>query len=119
VDVTPPTVRLSASSPQKLGSSVRVRVTCSNEACRATAGGSVRVPRIGARPSKLYRLTKVTVAIRRAAAATLAPKLPSAAQVAITHALRAHRSVSVQLSVTAADAAQNKRTLTRRVRLKL
>jgi hypothetical protein len=112
-------VRLTASTPQKLGTAVRIRVSCPAEACRATAAGSVRVPRIGARPSRLYRLTKVTVAIPRAGAATLRPKLSLTARTAIRGALRRRRAVYVQLSVTAVDAAQNKRTLTRRVRLKL
>jgi len=118
-DDTAPTARLSGSTSQRLGKTVRVGVRCSDEACRATATGSVQVPRIGAAKSRRFTLTKAVRGIGKGPTATLAPKLSYPARVAIRRALRRHRRITVRLRVKVADAANNARTLTRQVKLRL
>ena len=118
MDHTPPSAKLSGRRVQKLGKSVRVRVLCRNEACRAIAGGSVRVPRPGAR-AKRYRLKKAKASIAKGHKVTLRPKLSRRARKAIKRALLQRRRVVVRLKVTVTDKVSNKRTLGRRVRLKL
>ena len=112
-------MKLAVSATQKLGPSVRIGVSCPVEPCRATLSGSVRVSKIGPRPSRLFRLTKATAAINRGATVTLQAKLSSTARNAIKRALRKRRQVVVQLTITAVDAAQNKATVARRITLKL
>jgi hypothetical protein len=104
---------------QRLGRSVSIRVSCTSEPCRATAVGSVRVPRIGAARSKLFRLVRASAAIAQGRTVTLRPKLSRAARTAIRRALRRGRRIVVTLDVSAVDTAGNRRTLTRRVRLRL
>ena len=119
VDVTPPAVSLSARTPQRLAGSVSIRVSCTSEPCRASAAGSVRVPRIGAARTRLFRLARASAAIAQGRTVTLRPKLSRAARTAIRRALRRGRRIVVTLNVSAVDAAANRRTLTRRVRLRL
>ena len=119
VDVTPPAVSLSARAVQRLGAGVSLRVSCTSEPCRATAAGSVRVPRIGTAPAKLHRLGRASASIAQGRTVTLRPTLSRAARTAIRRALRRGRRIVVTLNVTAVDAAGNRRTLTRRVRLRL
>ncbi len=118
-DRTPPAFTLSARGSQKLGRSVYMRVSCPIEACRATARGTVRVPRIGRAPAKRYSLKAATAAIPKGGKTTLRPKLFRAAHRASRRALRAGRRVYVKLRVTVADQAGNKTSRQRRVRLRL
>lgn len=118
-DHAPPAAKLGGRKLQKLGRSVRVRVLCRNESCRATAAGTVRVPQVGSARTKRYRLKKATAYIAKGRKPTLRPRLSKAARRAIKRALRARRRIIVKLRVTVVDKAGNKRTLGRRVRLKL
>ena len=93
-------------------------VSCPDEPCRATGGGTVRVPNVRAAAAKLYRLKSATAVIAKGGKATLRPKLPRAARRAIKRTLRRGRRVIVKLSVTIIDAAGNKRTLARRITLR-
>ena len=118
IDDTAPAAALSASRSQKVGKTLRVSVSCPNEACRADAGGTVRVPKIGAASARLFKLAKVTTAIAPGERGSLRPRLSYAARVAIGRALRRGRRVTASLKVTLADAAGNKKTLVRQVRLR-
>lgn len=117
-DVTAPAVALSGSRSQMLGHTVRVGVSCADEALHAQAGGTVLVPRVGTTKAKLYKLEKVTAAVAQGGAAKLGPSLSSAARRAIGGALRRGRRITVRLKVTVADGAGNSRTLSRRVKLR-
>jgi len=118
LDTTPPAARLGGSTSQKLGARVSVSVFCPDEACLVTAGGSVRVPRVGAVKAKLYKLGKVSGVIARGATSALRPQLSSAARRAIRRALAHHHRITVKLEIVVADAAQNTMTLTRQVKLR-
>ena len=118
IDDTAPAAALSASRSQKVGKTLRVSVSCPNEACRADAGGTVRVPKIGAASARLFKLAKVTTAIAPGERGSLRPRLSYAARVAIGRALRRGRRVTASLKITLADAAGNKKTLARQVRLR-
>jgi hypothetical protein len=118
-DVTPPAFKLSGATIQKLGSSVKVSVTCSSEACTASAQATIRVPATRGHKAKTYKLaaTKgVSVVKGRVVALTL--KLASATRSAILRALKAHKHVSASVAVTLKDRAGNSVTGRRTVRLK-
>jgi subtilisin family serine protease len=119
IDGTAPAAALSGSKTQTLGRNVRVRVSCPDEACVVTAGGTVRVPTIGAMNAKAYKLKKTATAVTKGGKAMLAATLPSAAQAAIKRALRRGLRITVKLEITTADAAGNSTTLARQVKLKL
>ena len=75
---------------------------------------------IGKAPAaKLYKLKKATAVIVKGGRVTVRPKLPAAARKAIKRSLRRGRRITVRLRVIVADAAGNKRTLARQVRLRL
>ncbi len=114
-----PAATLSGSKLQRLGKVVGVRVSCPAEPCRATAGGTVRVPRIGATRARNYRLKASTAAIPNGKKSLLRPQLSRAARTAIGRALGNRRRIVVSLRVTVVDKAGNRKTLGRRVRLKL
>jgi hypothetical protein len=97
---------------------VFVRVACRDEPCRASATGTIRVPRIGRAEARTYRPTALAVVIGRAATATLRLKLSPGIRSAIRRALRSRRRVSAALSVRVVDSAGNARRLHRTVALK-
>ncbi len=68
VERTPPALTLGGRRSQKLRATVRVRVSCPVGACRATAGGTVRVPLIGFRRVKSFKLKSASGAIPRGGA---------------------------------------------------
>ena len=118
-DVAAPSARLSGSTSQKLGRSVFVVVRCSSEDCTASASATVRVPKIGATKAKTYKLGTAKRSIVQGAQQRLVLRVSTATGRAVRRALKARKSVIVKLRITVADAAGNKRTLTRQVRLKL
>jgi hypothetical protein len=118
VDRSAPAARLSGATRQRLGGTVAVTIACPDEACRATSTATVRVPRVGRTKTKTYRLAGRTTLLARGGHVTVRLTLSQTARRAIARALRAHRPVAVALTVLAADAAGNRRRLTRHVTLR-
>ncbi len=118
-DRTPPVLTLGGRRTQTLRATVPVRVSCPVEACRATAGGTVRVPLIGFGRVKRFKLKSASGRIPRGGSATLRPRLSRAARRAIRRALRRGRRIRVKLKVVATDKSGIKTTRARRVRLRL
>ena len=79
----------------------------------------MRLPKIGVTRAKKYKLLTARRSIRQGAQERLVLRVSTATGRAIRRALRARKRVIVNLRITVADAAGNKRTLTRQVRLKL
>jgi beta-glucanase (GH16 family) len=119
VDTAAPSARLLGSASQRVGPSVGVTISCPDESCRATAGGTVRVPQRGGRSATSYAPRAVTTAIAGGARATVRLRLHTRARAAIRRALRAGRRVALRVRVDVADGAGNSRPLTRRVALRL
>jgi hypothetical protein len=113
LDTTAPTATLSGNTSQKVGGSVAVNVSCPDEACTAVAGGTVNVP--GA--AKVYTLKRATARILKGGRATLKLKVSRKAQTAIKNALRNKKKVKAKITVTVTDAAGNKTTKTRTIKL--
>ncbi|HVF77100.1 MAG TPA: phytase [Solirubrobacteraceae bacterium] len=116
-DTTAPAASLTGST-QRLGMNVVLGISCTDEACRATAAGTIRVPKAGNAKAKTYKLTARTTAIGRGMKATVRLSLSGSARAAIRRALRSGARVVVSLRVSVADGAGNSRTLTRRIRLR-
>jgi hypothetical protein len=96
---------------------VRVTLSCPDEACRATAAGAVRVPRLGRASARTYASGTVATAVPKGANASLRLTLSRGARAGITRALRAGRRVVMKVAADVADGAANRRSLTRRVSL--
>lgn len=92
-------------------------MTCTDEGCRATTSGTVRVPKLGTRKARTYKLKPITSTIARGKKATVKLRLPAGAQAAIRRALAARKRIVVAIRVTVADPARNSRTLNRQVQL--
>jgi beta-glucanase (GH16 family) len=118
VDRTAPIARLFAARTQKLRQSVVVTVTCPDEPCRATATGTVRVPRIAHARAATYRSRTTTPTIAKGRKAAVKLKLSRSARAAITRALRAGKRVVLKLGVRVADKAGNVQPSTRQVTLR-
>jgi len=118
-DTTPPASNLTGASSQKLGKTVAVSISCSDEACKATASGTVLVPKAGRIKAKTYKLAALTKSIAKGAKATARLKLNATPRAAIKRALKRGKRVVVKFTVRIADASGNTRTLTRQVKLKL
>ena len=93
-------------------------IACPRETCVAKVSGTVRVPKSGAAQARRFKLKGVTAKITKGATATLRPKLSRTAQIAIRRALGRGRRITVRLTLTVSDATENRRTLTRDVKLK-
>lgn len=118
IDTTPPAAKLTGGA-QKLVRSVAVRIACTDEACRATTTGTVRVPKLGRAKAKTYKLKTITTTIAKGTQVTVRLVLPAGARAAIRRALRAGKRIVVKLRVSIADGAGNARTLTRQIGLRL
>jgi beta-glucanase (GH16 family) len=116
-DRTPPRATLSGRTSQRLGSTVRVVISCPDESCRATMTGSVRVPQLGRTRARTYTTT-ATATLARGTKVAVRLRLPDRARAAITRALQAHRRIVVKLGVRVSDGAGNVGVGTRRVTLK-
>jgi len=73
---------------------------------------------VGAAKAKTYKLKTVITVIAKGQKVTVKLKLSAAVRAAIKRALGARKRVVVAVKVTVADAAGNKTTLTRQIRLK-
>jgi hypothetical protein len=118
VDTTAPKARISGRRSQKVRGASVVTISCPDEACRATATGSVRVPMLGRLRAKTHRTRTMTTAIAKGTRRTLEVKLAGSARAPITQALRAGKRIVLKLSIRVTDSAGNARTLTRQVVLK-
>jgi hypothetical protein len=88
-------------------------VRCS-EPCLAVATGKLRI----ASAAKRYRLKKASKPAAVGRRVTLRLKLPAKARTAARRALKKHRKVTVKLIVVVRDAAGNKASKHRTIRLK-
>ncbi len=112
-DSTPPKARLYGRSTQRAGKTVAVGVSCPEEACTATAGGSIVLPQF-ASASKRVKLKPVKRAIPKGGKVAIKLKLPVGR---VLTALRAGKAVAVKIVVVVSDLAGNKRSLRRKVKL--
>ena len=110
----PPVETLFGKKRQKLRKSVTVAVTCS-EPCLATATGKLKI----AKSPKRYRLKQASKLAAAGRNATLKLKLPAKARKAAKRALRRHRTVTAKITFVVQDAAANKASENRAVKLKL
>jgi hypothetical protein len=110
------TATVSAKKSQKLKSSITVDVSCPQEACTASASGTLTVPKVSA--SKRYNLKQVSKSLKAGEKGTLKLKLSKSVRNKAKRALRKHKKVSAKISVTATDAAGNKSSQTLKVKLK-
>jgi hypothetical protein len=113
-DVTPPLARLTGRT-QKLGRTVAIGIRCIDEACVATASGTVRVPGTGRRRARSYQLRAVTAAVATGGPATARLALPAS----MRRALTLGREIVVRVRVEVADRAGNTRRLARQIPLRL
>jgi hypothetical protein len=117
-DVTPPVATLSGPRVQRLGALLSVSVRCADEPCTARARATIRVPRHGRARARTYRLAAPTRSLAAGVATPVLLRIPAKAQRAIRSALRARKHIEAVVALTVSDAAGNKRSYTRRVRLK-
>jgi hypothetical protein len=113
-----PRVRLSGATLQRLGAGVRIAVTCVDEACVTRTTATVRVPRIGRRAARTYRLAAPGASLARGAQRMFVLRISGSTHAALARALQARRRVTVAVAVTARDAAGNATRAARSVRLK-
>ena len=113
-DTTPPALALSGRKRQRLGRTVVVRAAC-DEACTATATGTLRVPRL----ARVFRLRRSTRSIAAGGSARLKLGVTRKARRAARRALRRGRRVTAAVKVTAADTAGNRASKRRTIRIVL
>jgi hypothetical protein len=113
-DQTAPTATLSGSKRQTLGKNVSVKLK-SNEAGTATGTGTLNVPNA----SKVYRLEKASTDLIAGDVAKLKLKLSRAGRKAARTALENGTKVKAHLKIVTKDAAGNKTTKERTVKLTL
>jgi hypothetical protein len=115
-DTTAPALRLRARSSQRAvrQKGIVVEVRCPTEACTATAQGTVSVP--GA--ARTYRLKSATKQIRRGGKAKLKLKFSKKTLKVVKRALSKRKKIKARVTVTVKDAAGNRTTKKRSIRLK-
>lgn len=118
LDRTAPNARLFVARSQRLRSNVVVRVSCPDEPCRATATGTIRVPRLGHARATTYKSRAGTATIARGVKVPVRLTLSSRARAAILRALTAGRRMVLKLGVRVTDRAGNVRPRTRQVALR-
>jgi 2-polyprenyl-6-methoxyphenol hydroxylase-like FAD-dependent oxidoreductase len=101
------------------GLTVAIGIRCIDEACVATASGTVRVPGTGRRRARSYQLRAVTAAVATGGPATARLALPASMRRAIRRALTLGREIVVRVRVEVADRAGNTRRLARQIPLRL
>jgi hypothetical protein len=116
-DTTAPLVTLSGRRVQKLRRRVVVTVRCQDEPCTAEGRATIRVPRVGSRSAKTYRLRARRRRLSATEAGTVAFRLRARTIRGIRRALTRHKKVVVHITITVADAAGNRATRSRTVRL--
>ncbi|HWI06437.1 MAG TPA: hypothetical protein VNT54_02845 [Solirubrobacteraceae bacterium] len=117
-DTTAPVARLLGPTIQKLRSTVSVTVLCSSEPCRAIVNATIRVPKLGRAKAKTLRFRSVSANLRPGVRRTVRLRVSSTSRSTILRALRLRKGISVRVAVRVSDAAGNRRTLRRTVRLK-
>lgn len=118
VDRSAPSARLSGSTSQKFGPTVAITIACLDEACRAAASSTVRIPKVGRARARTYVPSVVVATVAKGAKVTVKLRLSKNARVAIGRALRAGKRIFVTVTARVADSAGNGRSLTRRVALR-
>jgi hypothetical protein len=118
LDTTAPDAEVFAPSSQKLRASVVVTVSCPHEPCKATARGTLRVPRLRRARAATFKPAARTTTIAKGMRVQVRLKLRRDARAAITRALRAGRRIILKLNVSVADKAGNIRPRTRQVMLR-
>lgn len=111
-DTTAPTAALSGRKTQKAGKSVKVGVSCPDEACTAKATGNVSVP--GPSAARRFKLQAATAQIPSGGKATLKLKISRRMLGTIKRALGRRAKVEATLKVSVVDGAGN-RTVKRRI----
>ena len=111
-DVLPPALGVSPGAASR--GAVAVVVDCGSESCNATARGTVAVPKA----SKVFRLRPAAGAVPADGTKTLKLRVPRAAAAAIKKALARRKKVTAKVTVTATDAAGNRATRTRTIRIR-
>lgn len=114
-DTTAPTAALSGKRTQKAGKSVKVGVSCPDEACTATATGSVSMP--GSNVARRFKLRAARAKIPSGGKATLELKISRRVRGTIKRALGRSAQVKAELKVSAVDVAGNRTVKRRTVRL--
>jgi beta-glucanase (GH16 family) len=112
------------SAPQRVRPIVVTTIACSHDAChapagRATAIGSVHVPRHGRARAHTYKLTTTAATSASGTSITIKLRLSHALRSAITNALKARKRIVVTIGARLLDGAGHTRTLTRHVPLRL
>ena len=106
IEGVPPSLKLSGAKGVKLGSGrLKLTVRCPSERCTLRAGGRLKIK--GKKASKTRTVKKT---LRAGKKATLTIRLSKQQLGAARRALRTGKSVKVQWTVTASDAASNRRT---------
>jgi hypothetical protein len=112
-DNTAPAATLSGKTSLKLGTSLTVGLGC-NEACKATATGTVSIRH----SSKSYKLKKATTSIAAGRKGKLKLGVPGSVRKAVLKALKGGKSASAKLTILVKDAAGNRTTKKRTIKLK-
>jgi hypothetical protein len=112
-DKTPPRATVARKRNSVKDNHVSVRVT-SDETGTATTTGTISVPNA----SKVYRLKRVTTALRRNVATKLELRIPKKARKPIARALKKRRKLRARLTIVVADAAGNTTTIRSSVSLR-
>jgi hypothetical protein len=109
----PPAATLSGSKVQKLGKTIVVAVGC-DEACTATATGSLNVPNL----AKIYRLGKATRRVPAGGKVRLKLKVPKKTRRLAKRALNRGRKVTARIKVTVKGATGISSSKSRTVKLR-
>jgi beta-glucanase (GH16 family) len=117
-DLTAPRTRVFGRPRQQVGRPVGVTIACLDEDCRATATGSVRVPRVGRSSARTYTLKPATTTITKGTRARVRLRLSGLARLAIVRALIARKRIVMRLGVRVTDHAGNSGARTHRVVLR-
>jgi surface antigen len=117
-DSSPPHVKLSGRTTQKLGTRVSITVACPDETCRVVATGTVFVAKGRSRKPHGYPLKATSKTLLTGEKATLKLTIPVKTRRIVKRALTAGRAVAAKLTVTVSDSAGNPRTLLREIELK-
>jgi WD40-like Beta Propeller Repeat len=117
-DTTAPDGTLGGKATQTLGKTVAITITA-DEACTATATGTLIVPAVGtATAAKRFALARATKSVPAGGKVTLKLRIPKRARGPAAKALRQGKRVRAQIRVAMTDAAGNRDTARRGVRLK-
>ncbi|MEX2194181.1 MAG: hypothetical protein WD844_02765 [Thermoleophilaceae bacterium] len=114
-DDEPPALRLGGARAQRVGrGTLRLTAACPEEPCQATARGSVSVPAT----ARVFRFGPVTRSIEAGSTRRVTLRLPRTALRSVRRALARRRTVTARIRVVAEDAAGNRATRSRSIRLR-